>query len=216
MIDNFLDILQKKYLMNEIDTTDMKTLKVNGMTFNIYAWRVKGLGHVSVMRAKGFFGLMRMETLIINPSEIELPLYSYDRIYAMGNDTLLVELYDTLGTECDWSMTDEIQKQYIDMDSGNFGTHWYDSIRLPLSIYKKGKKSQSSRLDKLAHEYFCAYLDSGRTECVNSEEKRRKAEYYVNGLLTYGGPSTDIFLKKFGKKKTEYLFKKILFGTENI
>ena len=54
------------------------------MRFFVKAYRADGLGHVSVMRAKGFFGLMKMDTLIIVPKEKDLPLYSYDRIYAMG------------------------------------------------------------------------------------------------------------------------------------
>ena len=36
----------------------------------------------------------------------------------------------------------------------------------------------------------------------------------VNGLLSNGGPSTDVFIKMFGKEKTTYLYKNILFGTK--
>ena len=36
------------------------------------------------------------KSIIRNYTEVDLPLYSYDRIFAMGNDTLIVELYDTL------------------------------------------------------------------------------------------------------------------------
>ena len=87
MTDQLLRYIREKYPLTEIDVGDMRALKANGMTFTVKAYRAKGLGHISVMRAKGFFGLMKMDTLIINPGEIELPLYSYDRIYAMGNDT---------------------------------------------------------------------------------------------------------------------------------
>ena len=48
------------------------------MTFTIKAYKAEGLGHVSVMRAKGFFGLMKMDTLIVNPTYVDLPLYSYN------------------------------------------------------------------------------------------------------------------------------------------
>ena len=35
----------------------------------------------------------------------------------------------------------------------------------------------------------------------------------MEGLLEHGRPSTDVFKKKFGDKKTGELFRKILFGT---
>ena len=36
---------------------------------------------------------------------------------------------------------------------------------------------------------------------------------YVDGLLTNGGPSTDVFKKKLGADATAKLFKEVLFGT---
>ena len=96
MTNKILDLIKAKYPLSPIDAGDMSTLKASGMKFFVEAYKAEGLGHVSVMRAKGFFGLMKMDTLIINPTEIDLPLYSYDRILAMGNDTLIVELYDTI------------------------------------------------------------------------------------------------------------------------
>lgn len=48
------------------------------------------------MRAKGFFGLLKMDTLVILPADRDRPLCSYDCIYAAVNDTLIVELYDAL------------------------------------------------------------------------------------------------------------------------
>ena len=44
--------------------------------------------------------------------------------------------------------------------------------------------------------------------------KREKAAVYVEGLLTHGGPSTDVFKKGIGEEKTAQPFRKILFATE--
>ena len=212
MTDKLLSIIREKYSLEGIDVKEMSTLKANGMTFTVGAYFAKGLGHVSVMRATGFFGLMKMDTLIINPQDIELPLYSYDRIYAMGNDTLIVELYDTLGGECDLGALESVKSQYFDLAERDPGEHWYDSIKLPSSISKKGKKAQAARFDQLAIEHLSAYLDIDK-KAENVEEKKRKAAYYVDGLLTNGGPSTDVFKKALGTEKTAELFKNILFGT---
>jgi hypothetical protein len=44
--------------------------------------------------------------------------------------------------------------------------------------------------------------------------KREKAGVYVEGLLTNGGPSTDVFKKGIGSEKTADLFRRILFATQ--
>lgn len=37
-------------------------------------------------------------------------------------------------------------------------------------------------------------------------------QFYAEGLLANGGPSTDVFKKQFGDEKTAELFRKVLFG----
>ena len=95
MTEKLLDIIRAKHELSPLEVGEFVSLKAKGMRFSIRAFRAEGLGHVSVMRARGFFGLMRMDTLMIVPEQKDLPLYSYDRIHAMGNDTLIIELYDT-------------------------------------------------------------------------------------------------------------------------
>ena len=86
MVNTLLALIKEKYPLTELNVGDAARLKVNGMTFAVSAYSAEGLGHISVMRATGIFGLMRMDTLMITPRDIDLPLYSYDRIYAMGNE----------------------------------------------------------------------------------------------------------------------------------
>ena len=155
---------------------------------------------------------MKMDTLIINPTEIALPLYSYDRIFAMGNDTLIVELYDTLVGAYDADALARVKTGYADLPERDPGVHWYDSIKLPESISKKGKKTHTPRLDQLTKEHFAAYLASDAAPVSDQETKRQKASFYVEGLLKNGGPSTDVFKKALGEEKTAALFREILFG----
>jgi hypothetical protein len=189
----------------------MATLKASGMKFSVEAYKAEGLGHVSVMRAKGFFGLMKMDTLIINPTAIDLPLYSYDRILAMGNDTLIIELYDTIVGEYSDDALIGVKEKFASLPERDPGEHWYDPIKLPSSISKKGKKI-SAELDKMTLEHFEAYLASSSAPVESGESKKDMAAVYVNGLLEKGGPSTDVFKKELGVEKTTKLFRKILFG----
>lgn len=213
MIGTLLAQIQEKYPLSPLDTDGTEHLKANGMTFTIRAFHAEGLGHVSVMTAKGFFGLMKMDTLIINPTEKDLPLYSYDRIYAMGKDTLIVELYDTLLGESPPKKLQEILTAFADLPDRDPGEHWYDSIKLPESLSKKGKKALASRFDELTAAYTEAYLNAPAAAVTDVAAKQAKAAVYVEGLLTHGGPSTDVFKKAIGENKTASLFRKILFGT---
>lgn len=214
MTTTLLSIINDRFPLTEVDAGDMKALKANGMKFSIRAYKAEGLGHVSVMCAKGFFGLMKMDTLIINPYDIDLPLYSYDRIYAAGNDTLIVELYDTLLGSYSEEALQTIKGEYADLADRDPGKHWYDDIKLSASISKKGKKAQSARFDELTRKHFEAYLAGEAAEASDFSEKQKKASYYVNGLLEQGGPSTDVFKKALGVETTRKLFEKILFGIQ--
>ncbi|MBR2070036.1 MAG: hypothetical protein IJ981_01280 [Clostridia bacterium] len=214
MTDRLLEKINANFPLMEKEVGEFSTLKANGMKFTVKAYEAKGLGHVSVMIAKGFFGLMKMDTLMIVPKEKDLPLYSYDRIYAMGNDTLIVELYDTLTTQVDLSKLDDVLEKFANLPERDPGKHWYDSIKLSQSISKKGKKEESRQFDDLTLQHFDAYLSVPLNNAPNMDKKKELSLNYVNGLLENGGPSTDVFKKSLGKDTTEKLFKKVLFGVE--
>ena len=151
---------------------------------------------------------------MIVPKDVDLPLYSYDRIYAFGNDTLIVELYDTLIHAPDLSSLEKVKAGYENLQERDPGTHWYDDIKLKESISKKGKKVETKQFDDLALEHFKAYLN---VDACKTEDVAKKAELssrYVNGLLEQGGPSTDVFKKQLGEEKTRKLFEQVLFGTK--
>ena len=63
MTEKLVQLLQLQYPLEVCDPGAFSTLKAKGMRFTVRAWEARGLGHVSVMEAKGFFGLMKMDTL---------------------------------------------------------------------------------------------------------------------------------------------------------
>ena len=215
MIEKLLSIINAGFPLTEADAGEYKVLKADGMTFSIRAYRAEGLGWVSVMTAKGFFGLMKMDTLIITPTEVDMPLFSYDRVHAMGNDTLIYELYDTLLGETDLSELDKVKGRASTLPDHDLGEHWYDSIKLAVSLSKKGKKVHTPAFDDTAMQYLKAYLETAKKAApCDAAPKLEKASVYVEGLLTNGGPSTDVFKKGIGDEKTGDLFRRVLFGTQ--
>ena len=57
MIQKMLRAITAQYHLNAITTGEYGKMKVRGMNFDIWAFHAEGLGHVSAMTAKGFFGL---------------------------------------------------------------------------------------------------------------------------------------------------------------
>ncbi len=215
MTEQMLRAIGNAFPMQEHSCGEFAQQKVSGMKFHIRRFTAEGLGSVSVMTAAGFFGLMKMDTLIITPTEKDMPLYSYDRVLAMGNDTMIFELYDTLLGKTDLSGLNTVKKKYKDLPEHDLGTHWYDSIKLAVSLSKKGKKVHKSDFDNCTLEYLEAYLEAAKTAAsCDANAKREKASVYVEGLLSNGGPSTDVFKKGIGEEKTGELFRKVLFATE--
>lgn len=186
MIQKMLRAITGKYHLNAITLGEFTKMKVNGMEFQIWAFHAEGLGHVSAMTAKGFFGLMKMDTLIINPTERDLPLFSYDRVHAMGNDTLIYELYDTLLEGADLSRVEAVKANYATLPDHDLGQHWYDSIKLAVSLSKKGKKAQTAAFDSCAMEYLEAFLEAAEAAAYcDPAAKKEKASVYVEGLLEH-------------------------------
>ena len=215
MIAAMLDVIGKHFLLEELPCGEYASLKLSGMKFAVRRFYAQGLGNVSAMTAKGFFGLMKMDTFIITPTQKDMPLFSYDRVHAMGNDTLIFELYDTLLTQTDLSKLEQVKQSAAYLPDHDLGSHWYDSIKLSVSLSKKGKKEHTPGFDVTVMHYLAKYLETAQIAAAcEAAAKREKASVYVEGLLTHGGPSTDVFKKGIGQEKTARLFRKILFATE--
>ncbi len=158
---------------------------------------------------------MKMDTMIITPREKDLPLYSYDRILAAGNDTLMIEMYDTLTGEYPFDSMEAVREKFAAFPERDPGKHWYDPLKIAPCISFKGKKVLSPSFDALSTEFFLKYLELPAGSVSDPELKAEKTVHYVNGLLSNGGPSTDVFMKALGPGKTRELFCSILFGTRN-
>jgi len=215
MINTMLEQIAASFPLTELPCSEYEKMKVSGMNFHIRRFYANGLGNVSAMVASGFFGLMKMDTLVITPTEKDMPLFSYDRVLAMGNDTLIFELYDTLLHSADLSSLEQVKQEASQLPDHDLGAHWYDSIKLPVSLSKKGKKAHTAAFNDCSLKYLDAFLTAAGTAApCEAEPKREKSSVYVEGLLTHGGPSTDVFKKGIGDEKTAALFRKILFATQ--
>ena len=192
-------------------------LSKRGMTFETKSWEIRGIGHLCVLRMNAFFGLMKMETIVIAPFEADLPLYNADWVKAFGTETQIAELYDTQLEP--W--TEESQGKFLAIKTGfdnlpdaPSGEHWYDSVLYPCSIHKKGKGLTDS-FNKLAKEYtdlFVAEL-SAAEKCPADLKKARVSEF-AHKLVANDGPAVNMMAKLFGKETMQRIVLKHMYGVE--
>ena len=201
------------------DAGDFAKFKVGPMTAEIDWYYIEQFGNLAILKAKAMGGLMVMDTVVINPVERDLPLFSADAISAMGKNTLLVELYDTMldPASFDSAKLDAVKSGIADVPDKDLGTHWYDSIRLGCSFAKCAGKSTKPQLEKAISDMLAAYLEQAKAAAVLGEDERKekcaKAQGYVDGLLANGGPATDAFVKGLGAERAEKFLRDILFST---
>lgn len=214
-IELMLNLLNEKFEVQELDVKEFKNLKVGPMKLKVSQYYIKGIGNLSIMTGKAMMGLMKMDTLILSAFEVDAPIFSYDRIHAMGNDTLIYDLYDSYVNKSDISSLQKVVDKYQDIPDKDPGVHWYDDIRLPEATQKKAKGKGSARIQELTIEYFKEFLNLLSTfKPTDPEVKKPLVDKYTQGLLDNGGASTDMFLEKLGKEKTTELFKEVLFATK--
>ncbi|MBR2578073.1 MAG: hypothetical protein IKE38_03985, partial [Erysipelotrichaceae bacterium] len=108
------------------------------MNFETQGYEAEGLGHVSTMKAADAAGMMKMESFIVDPFDVDAPLLSIDRIQAMGKDSLYLELYDTcLEAGREEERFEKVKEKYSALEDIPYKENWYDAIRYRSSILKK-------------------------------------------------------------------------------
>ncbi len=98
MAQKLLQALQELYPFTPCQAPAFDRFDLNGMEFAVQGWDAAGLGRVSRMEATGMGGAMTMTALIVNPVELDAPLFNLDLITVPGKTMLYMELYDTLLT----------------------------------------------------------------------------------------------------------------------
>ncbi len=211
-MENLEAIFGKQFELSKLDIGEFAKMKVGPMKFEISCYGLNGIGRLSIMKGKAMLGPMKMDVAMLTSFNKDMPLFNYDRIHAFKNDTILIECYDTLKDKKEFPTLLSIKEELKDIPNYELKKAWYDSIRLPCSLTKKSKKDTAS-FDEAAEAYiaeFCSLAKQAKD--IDPNEKKALQASYVNGLLSHGGSSTDMFLKYVGQEKTEILYRQYLFG----
>ncbi len=220
--DTVIEDIKSSYKLTSVDCSEFEDLTVYGiMKFQIEQYDVADLGNLCVMRAN--CGVMQMLTVTLTPAKIDMPLFSVDYMYMLGNRTAYVEIYDLhIGESQVREDTVEKLKSINDQFSNLADTipssAWYDSIRTAGS-YKKVAAKEDDNLLKMLEDYLNEYLSGAqKIELLPEDkipEKLDVMESYTHRLISEGGISTDVFKEELGEEKTYKFFDNVMFGTGN-
>lgn len=191
-------------------------LKKNGIALDTESYRVSGVGHFCILRMNAFFGLMKMETVVLAPTEKDLPLLNLDRVSFLKKDTQFAELYDT--QLFPWSREAmEVFESLKDRDCDlpeptKKSAHWYDKLLYPCSYHKVGK-GISDRLNKAAQDYAEAFIAAlASAPPCDPAAKKEKVDRFAETLFTQGGPAVDTVTKLFGQETAGRLILHDMYG----
>ena len=208
--------LERNFTLEKENLGADARLSAKGMTFETESWKIPGVGHLCVMRMKAFLGLMRMETVVIAPTEVDVALFNLDWVKAFGAETQIAELYDTQlvpwPDECHEAF-EFVRTQYADLPDAPAGDpRWYDDILYPCSLHKKGR-GLTERMSSAAQDYLTVYTEllASAPTCA-SAEKAAKVQAFAERLFAEGGPAVDQVTKLFGEQTAKRLILQHMYG----
>ena len=193
---------------------ELAEIKKGVYRFSSEAYRLEGIGNLFYMQMSAMFGLMKMETAVITPIEKDLSFCNMDTIAAAGNQTYLFEMYRTCINDTDLSSFAPVHEKYSHLTDSVSGPHWYDSLILPATVGKKGKKiaAEGEAMLKECLAEYIRLLDQAPA-CAPDTKKEKVAEY-VDQLISRGGPAVDSMKKIIGEEKTAKLIRTFMYGLD--
>ena len=216
--DSVLATLGRTYALKQEDLGADARMSAKGMTFETESWEIPEAGHLCIMRMNAFLGLMRMETAVIAPTSVDVPLFNLDWVNAFGNETQIAELYDTQiqpwPDECHEAF-EFARAQYADLPDAPAGeAHWYDDILYPCSFHKKGR-GLTERMSRAAQDYLTIYAELlAAAPACDSTEKAAKVQSFAEKLFEAGGPAVDQVTKLFGEQTAKRLILQHMYGVQ--
>lgn len=212
VIDKVINKLSETYPLEEMDIGEYALIKKNGMKFNVHSYEVGNVGCVSTLKMSAMLGLMKMETVVFSPLGVDAPLFSFDYIKAMGNETLLIEIYDlTVNKGKKYPNLIELKECYSALPDHELKPCWYDDLRVEGTISKRSKKC-TAEFNRAVDRYLDEFMNIlQNAEAVDEPSKRAVIKEYVDGLFDKGSPTTAQFNKILGEEKARDMYGKYIF-----
>jgi hypothetical protein len=220
-VDSVLVKLKENFTVTPVDVGDYKKMTIYGiMKFDVEQYHIEELGNLSIMRMNAL-GLMQMSTVVITPTDKNMPLLSADYMYILSNRKAYLEFYDVVAEkDADYqtllTALEDVQKNYNHLENIETTEAWYADL-LTVTSYKGGKSNADADLKNMLLDSLDAYMTHAKElPLLTSDKKSEKLDItvkYTDGLIEKGGISTDVFKKELGPEETKNFFDNIFFGT---
>ena len=212
-----IDKLSSKHAVNRIDIGSDATLKKGLLRFNVERYDVEDIGNLCVLSMRGFWGFVKMETVVLASVTKEVPLFNTDSI-SFGKQTVqIVELYDTRSAPGDGSLESACQAvkdKDADIEDYSGSTGEYAAKLMPCSYGKKSKKA-AARMTESAKKYvdlFAKELENA--PCHDVAAGRAKNAEFADSLLNNGGPAVNKIRKMFGDETAKRIIRDHMYGAD--
>ena len=214
MIEKIFEEIESKYTCTAVDVGDFKDVRVEGAKIQVAAYDVEEFGRMSTVSVRGFLGLWKMQSVILNPMEVDMPIYYYHRHDKKGNELCMVEIIDTFLNKREMASLTAVLDQYKSIPDLEVKENWYDEIKLSCGFLKSVKKSEEAVLDELTLAHLREYLKLAEIapKCGKTRKKEAASDF-VEGLVEQSGIAVlQLFRSYYDKKVATKLCRDILFG----
>ena len=213
-----LDLLSKKYKLEELECSEFKKLKIQNMDYTVRCFKIDGVGHLTIMDSRESQGL-QMVSIVVTSYFKNLPLLSSDFMYIKEKRNFLVEIYD-LVPERDEVYIEFIRKfqqmkEALDLPDMKLKENWYDAIR-PVCTAKIATPEEDNAILAFINDTFRLFIEMEQSvHELDKEERQCKwniTQDYTDKLINSGSSSANIFKAVLGPDKTKKFFDNIFFG----
>lgn len=199
----------------------LKPLKALGL-FKVAGTLLRGDRFDWVNLSNSTMGVfMKLHTFFFRPDPAyNLPMLSIDVIFMGAKRIFVIEIIDpakipdeTLSAHYEHmrSLKPSFEK-LEDMPV----TRWYKDVVMDFSIHAKSNSNSDELLFETYKKYLDAYFDmvkdAGPVSAEQSNEVSRSTEWYVETLISKGGPAVDMLARLMGKEKMREYSRTVMFG----
>ena len=212
-----IEKLSSKHDVNRIDIGSDSSLRKGLLRFNIDRYDVKDVGNLCILNMHGFWGLVKMETVVFASETRDVPLFNTDNI-SFGKKTVqLVELYDTRIASGDGSLESKcmaVKNGDDDIEDYSSGASDY-SAKLMSCSYGKQTGMITDRLTESAERYVDIFIEElERAPERDAKIGKEKNVEFADSLLKNGGPAVNKIKKMFGEQKACRIIRDHMYGAD--
>jgi hypothetical protein len=201
----------------------LKPFKALGF-FKVAGTLLKGDKFAWVNLSNSTMGVfMKLHTFFFRPDPAyNLPMLSIDVIFMGAKRIFVIEIIDPAKISDETLSVHYEHMRTLKPSSEKLGdmpvTRWYKDVVLDFSIHAKSDSSSDELLFETYKKYLDAYFAMVKdAELISAEQSRevsQATEWYVDTLISKGGPAVDMLGRLMGKEKMCEYSRTVMFGLD--